>query len=286
MFTGSDGRRSISPGRDCALPLARHPERESRDPVDVTLKDSPRDPSVRTELAFSLGMTGGEFALRAKMRSARRPNAAGWQPALPRIYSARAFTLLEIMLAVIILGMMSLAIYRFVQANVTAMRVSSEADAVEARYDGLRELLTQQLQSLPPGTAALAGEPLKIDGHDRDELTWFCQAGPGLLTRYATGDFRVSLRLRAHAGKSRQLDLGLLRRPKEGTAVSNEHETWVRLIDNVGTLQIRFFDSRLNTWVQRWTDTVTLPRLVKVVIGRTDATAPKEITVPLARMPL
>jgi hypothetical protein len=190
------------------------------------------------------------------------------------------------MLAVIILGMMSLAIYRFVQANVTAMRVSSEADAVEARYNGLRELLTQQLQSLPPGTGALAGEPLKIEGHDRDELTWFCAAGPGLLTRYATGDFRVSLRLRAHDAKSRRLDLGLLRKPKNDTAVSNEHETWVRLIDNVATLQIRFFDSRLNTWVQRWTDTVTLPRLVKVVIGRTDAKAPTEITVPLARMPL
>jgi len=190
------------------------------------------------------------------------------------------------MLAVIILGMMSLAIYRFVQANVIAMRVSSEADAVEARYDGLRELLTQQLQNLPPGTGALAGEPLKIEGHDRDELSWVCAAGPGLLTRYATGDFQVSLRLRPHDAKSRQLDLGLLRKPKDDTAVSNEHETWVRLIDNVGTLQIRFFDSRLNTWVQRWTDTVTLPRLVKVVIGRTDATAPKEITVPLARMPL
>jgi hypothetical protein len=51
-------------------------------------------------------------------------------------------------------------------------------------------------------------------------------------------------------------------------------------------LQIRFFDSRLNTWVQRWTDTVTLPRLVKVVIGRTDAKVPTEIIVPLARMPL
>ncbi len=96
----------------------------------------------------------------------------------------------------------------------------------------------------------------------------------------------MSLRLRARDAKSRQLDLGLLRKPKEDTAVGNEHETWVRLIDNVGTLQIRFFDSRLNTWVQRWTDTVTLPRLVRVVIGRTDATAPTEITVPLARMPL
>jgi prepilin-type N-terminal cleavage/methylation domain-containing protein len=204
----------------------------------------------------------------------------------PPRFAARAFTLLEIMLAVIILGMMSLAIYRFVQANVTAIRVSGKTDAVEARYDGLRELLTQQLQSLPPGTAALAGEPLKIEGRDRDELTWFCTAGPGLLTRYATGDFRVSLRLRAHDAKSRQLDLGLLRKPKEDTAVSNEHETWVRLIENVGTLQIRFFDSRLNAWVPRWTDTVTLPRLVKVVIGRTDATVPREITVPLARMPL
>jgi len=234
-------------------------------------------------------MTGEEFALRAKMHSARRPNAAGWSGScrtLPGNLRVFAFTLLEIMLAVIILGMMSLAIYRFVQANVTAMRVSSEADAVEARYDGLRELLTQQLQSLPPGAAGLAGEPLKIDGHDRDELSWFCPAGPGLLTRYATGDFRVSLRLRARDAKKRQLDLGLLRKPKDDTAVSNEHETWVRLIDNVGTLQIRFFDSRLNTWVQRWTDTVTLPRLVRVVIGRKDATAPTEITVPLARMPL
>jgi prepilin-type N-terminal cleavage/methylation domain-containing protein len=198
----------------------------------------------------------------------------------------RAFTLLEVMLAVIILGMMAMAIYRFVQANVTAIRVSSETEAVAARYDGLREFLTQQLQSLPPGNGALSGEALKVEGHDRDELTWFCSAGPGVLTRYANGDFRVSLRLRRHDTKSQQLDLGLLRKPKDDTAVSNEHETWVRLIDNVGSLQIRFFDSRLNTWVQRWTDTVTLPRLVKFVVGGADAKVPTEITVPLARMPL
>jgi len=267
MFTGSE-RCSISLGSAGCQPV-----------VCSSLPQTMISPVLIVPARFP-------FVLRAKMHSAQRPNAAGWQPALPGTLRARAFTLLEIMLAVIILGMMSLAIYRFVQANVTAMRISSEADAMEARYDGLRELLAQQLQSLPPGTAALAGEPLRIDGHDRDELTWFCPAGPGLLTRYATGDFRVSLRLRARDAKSRQLDLGLLRKPKEDTAVGSEHETWVRLIDNVGTLQIRFFDSRLNTWVQRWTDTVTLPRLVKVVIGRTDAKAPTEITVPLARMPL
>ena len=220
------------------------------------------------------------------------PRSRGWVRArlalraVAGVLRVRAFTLLEIMLAVIILAMMALVIYRFVQTNVTAIRVSSETEAVTARYDGLRELLTQQLQSLPPGTGALAGEPLKVDGHDRDELTWFSSAGPGVMTRYANGDYQVSLRLRRHDSKSPQFDLGLLRKPKDDTAVSNEHETWVRLIDNVATLQIRFFDSRLNTWVQRWTDTVTLPRLVKVVIGRTDAKVPTEIVVPLARMPL
>src|SRR5260370_31624380 len=150
----------------------------------------------------------------------RRDTCATRQPVVPRDIRARAFTLLEIMLAVIILGMMSLSIYRFVQANVTAMRVSSEADAVEARYDGLRELLTQQLQSLPPGTGALAGEPLKIEGHDRDELSWVCPAGPGLLTRYSTGDFHISLRLRPHDAKTPQLYLVPSRQPKDDTAGS------------------------------------------------------------------
>src|SRR5207302_4691190 len=109
---------------------------------------------------------------------------------------------------------------------------------------------------------------------------------PCLLTRYDSGDYRVSRRLRAHDSKTNQLDLGIMRKPKEDPAVSNEHETWIRLIDNVGSLQIRYFDSRLNTWVQRWVDTVTLPRLVKIVIGRSDASAPAEIIVPLARTPL
>jgi len=197
-----------------------------------------------------------------------------------------AFTLLEVTLAVTILAMMSFVIYRFVQTNIVAMRVSAAAEATDARYDGLRELLTQQMQGIPPGTGGLLGDALRVNDRDRDEMTWLCSAGPGLLTRYATGDYRVSLRLRAHDSKTNQLDLGILRKPKDDPAVSNEHESWIRLIDNVGSLRIRYFDSRLNTWVQRWVDTVTLPRLVKIVIGRSDASAPAEIVVPLARTPL
>ena len=197
-----------------------------------------------------------------------------------------AFTLLEILLAVAILGMMSLAIYRFVQSNMLSLRLSNEAAAADARYAGLRDLLTAQFQSLSPGTGALSGEPLKLNERSRDEVRWICGAGPGLLTRYAAGDFTVSMRLQPQDKKSDRLDLGLLRNPKDDTSISNAQESWVPLLENVQTLQIRYFDSRLNTWVDRWTDTVTLPRLVKVIIGRNDAGVPWEAIIPLARTSL
>src|SRR4029453_17453708 len=67
----------------------------------------------------------------------------------------RGFTLLEITLAVAILGMMSLAIFRFVQSNLTALRVSVDVSGAEAQYEGLRDLLTAEWQNLTPRRAAM-----------------------------------------------------------------------------------------------------------------------------------
>jgi prepilin-type N-terminal cleavage/methylation domain-containing protein len=212
--------------------------------------------------------------------------ANGTQHPELRIAARRGFTLLEITLAVAILGLMSMAIYRFVQSNLISLRVSSEASAADARYGGLRDLLMSQWQSLPAGTKALAGEPLKLDERSRDEITWTCGAGPGLLTRYAPGDFTVSMRLQPASKKGNRLDLGFLRKPKNDQSLTNARETWVPLIEDVSSLQIRYFDPRLNIWLDKWTDTVTLPRLVKVTVGRTDASVPWEAIIPLGRTPL
>src|SRR3979409_375427 len=118
-----------------------------------------------------------------------------------------AFTLLEVTLAVAILAMMSLTIYRFVQSKIVAVRVSSEMSVSDRRYIALRPLLTMRLQAV--------------------------------------------------SEKSYQLDLGFLRKPKDDAALTNANETWVRLIDNVQSLQIRYFDPRLNTWLDKWTDNIT-----------------------------
>ena len=197
-----------------------------------------------------------------------------------------AFTLLEIMLAVAILGMMSLAVYRFVQTNITALRISSETNAADAQYAGLLNLITTEWQSLPSGTGALTGEPFKQNGQQRDEITWTATSGPGLLTRYAAGEYTVSMSIRRVAKESDRMEIGFARKPKTDGARDRANESWVPLLRNVQTLQIRYFDTRLNTWVERWTDTITLPRLIKVTIGRTDEAVPWEAIVALGRTPL
>jgi prepilin-type N-terminal cleavage/methylation domain-containing protein len=197
----------------------------------------------------------------------------------------RAFTLLEIIIAVAIMATMALAIYRFVQSNLVAIHVSSDALAAEARYDGLREVLTTQWQSLPAGRGALLGDTFKLNDRPRDEVRWICNAGPGLMTRYASGDFIVSLRLQSEKNSDR-LNLGLLRKPRADSVTTDVEESWIPLIDNVSSLQIRYFDTRLNVWVEKWNDTGTLPRLVKVTIGRGDSSTPYEAIIPLGRTPL
>jgi prepilin-type N-terminal cleavage/methylation domain-containing protein len=197
----------------------------------------------------------------------------------------RGFTLLEIMLAVAILGMMALAIFRFVQTNLIALRFSSDTAATDAQYDGLRDLLTTQWQSLSPLRARMVGEPFKLNDRERDEIRWNCGAGPALLTRYAPGEFTVVLRLQPANDNSDQLDLGMLRKPQDDSDKAEGRETWVPLIKNVSSLEITYFDPNANTWLPRWPGGNRMPSLVKVKVGRSDAAEPWEAVIPLRRTP-
>jgi prepilin-type N-terminal cleavage/methylation domain-containing protein len=199
--------------------------------------------------------------------------------------SGLGFTLLEVTLAVAILGMMALAIYRFVSTNLTAVRLSSEINETDARYEGLANLLIQQLQGLPPGQGALAGEPYKFSGRSRDEMTWVCSAGPGVLTRYAVGQYSVTLRLRPIEG-SDKMELGIVRESEDGDNPVPDDQSWVTLLTGVNSMEIRYFDPRLNAWVDRWTDRGTLPHLVRLTIGRAGSAVPWETVLALRRTPL
>ncbi|MEY2575036.1 MAG: ral secretion pathway protein [Verrucomicrobiota bacterium] len=195
------------------------------------------------------------------------------------------FTLLEIILAAAILGLMSMAIFRFVQANIAVLRISATQSMEESRYAGLLALLTAQWQDLPTGAGALAGDTYKFNDRPRDEIVWSCSAGPGLFTRYAGGEFTVRMRLRPMKEGSDRFQLGCYRKPRDEAEGADEKETWVPLIDDVSGLRIRYFDTRLNAWVERWTDTGTLPRLIEMIIQRPNQPDWQAI-VALGRTPL
>jgi prepilin-type N-terminal cleavage/methylation domain-containing protein len=197
----------------------------------------------------------------------------------------RGFTLMEIMLAVAILGMMSVAIFRFVQSNMIALQLSSDSDAADAQYAGLRDLLTAEWQSLDPLRANMVGEPFKLGDRERDEIKWKSSAGPGLLTRYAPGDFTVVLRLQPENEKGGWLDLGFSRKAQEDSDTGEARETWVPLIKNVNSLEISYFDANANNWLPRWPLGGRLPLLVKITVGRTDSAVPWETIIPLRRTP-
>jgi prepilin-type N-terminal cleavage/methylation domain-containing protein len=200
------------------------------------------------------------------------------------IRNSIGFTLLEIMLAVAILGMMSLAIFRFVQSNMIALYLSSNTAAADAQYDGLRDLLTTEWQRLSPMNSKMLGEPFKMSDRERDEIRWSSRAGPGLLTRYAPGEFTVVLRLQPENEKGSQLDLGFLRKGQKDSEGGEARDTWVPLIRNVNSLQISYFDPRANDWLPRWPGG-QLPSLVKISLGRTDSAVPWETVIPLRRTP-
>ena len=200
------------------------------------------------------------------------------------IRNSIGFTLLEIMLAVAILGMMSLTIFRFVQSNMIALYVSSNTAAADAQYDGLRDLLTAEWQGLSPIHSKMLGEPFKMSDRERDEIRWSSRAGPGLLTRYAPGEFTVVLRLQPGNEKGSKLDLGFLRKGQKDSDTGEARDTWVPLIKNVNSLQISYFDPRVNDWLPRWPGG-QLPSLVKISVGRTDSAVPWETVIPLRRTP-
>jgi prepilin-type N-terminal cleavage/methylation domain-containing protein len=206
--------------------------------------------------------------------AARRPHGVARRP------YQRAFTLLEIMLAVTILGMMSLAIFRFVQSNIIALQLSSGTAAEDAQYEGLRNLLTAQWQSLSPLRANMIGEPFKM-GSQRDQIKWSCSAGPALLTRYAAGDFTVTLRLQPDGDR---LDLGFVRKAQKDSDTGESRESWMPLIKNVTSLEIAYFDPGANNWLPRWPGG-RLPSLIKVTVGRTDSAVPWEAVIPIKRTP-
>lgn len=207
----------------------------------------------------------------------------------------RAFTLLEVILATMIIGMLALTLHRFLTANLNAVRISTELADERDALQAVVGLLRMQLDELPPREpAALTGRPFRFRNLSNDEITWRCRAGAGLMTTAAPGEFRVTMTVQPVDAKSRETELGLRRQPTDpkdhtgqfnrGSGGNKYH--WLPLLRPVAALEIRYFDARLGDWVEAWTDPIRRPDLVRVRLWRRADDAPVEavLAVPSTRV--
>lgn len=193
----------------------------------------------------------------------------------------RGFTLLEVIIATVIIALMTFGLYRFIASNLNALRVSTELQDERQSLQGLVKFLQVQLGDLPiRRQGVLSGAPFKFNNLSSDEMTWLCSAGHGLMTDAAEQDYKVTLALQPVEKGSKELELGLRREPAGDEndqrlnadfftrGAGTQKYNWLPLVRGVAAIKIRYFDERLNAMVDRWNDPNARPRLVSMSIWR------------------
>jgi len=185
-----------------------------------------------------------------------------------------AFTLFEVILAVLLIAMIAVTVQRFVGATMTGIEVSQDRQRETEVITSLFRYVDAQLDELPVrGQMLIQGFPHKFGEFNTDELQWRCNAGQGTLTGAAEGEWFVTLMLQPQAPNSRTLDLGVRRKPVNNA--NDKEQNWIPLIRDVAALKFEFFDARLNAWIERWNDPNAKPLLVRMQVWRTKESVPE-----------
>ena len=205
---------------------------------------------------------------------------------------AAAFTLLEVVIAVMILALIGIGMMRYVQSTLQAIDYSVRDTEENIALERLVSLIQEELYSISPrGQSSILGEQLKTGGKDFDTLEWRSRGGPGLMTTAALGEYRVQLMMKPLEKATSRYEIGIKRRPAlldtAGGLVaggSDKDATWVPLLPNVIGLRFRYWDGRIGQLVERWTEPAARPAFVVLSILREGEEVPYEavLQVPAA----
>jgi prepilin-type N-terminal cleavage/methylation domain-containing protein len=217
--------------------------------------------------------------------------------ARPEHRGRAGFTLLEVIIATVILAMLMFALYRFISTTLLALSATIELSDERQQVDAVGRLVQSQLNTLPGNgtTAAFVGKANQFHGLSSDELTWKCRAGEGLMTGAAPGEYRVTLTVQPSQDNSSELELGMRRELLTPETTSDPDfflrgggaakYNWLPLIRPIAALEIRYWVPNSPTEVKQWTDLMNRPRFVHLKIWKHADDLPYDtiLSVPGAR---
>src|SRR5689334_1629870 len=104
------------------------------------------------------------------------------------------FTLIEVMVATLVLALLVFSLYRFISATLRALDASTRLSEERQSVAALTRFVQAQLNDLPVrGSGVLLGKANQFHDLAADEMTWLCRAGQGVMTGAAPGEYRVTL---------------------------------------------------------------------------------------------
>ena len=191
-----------------------------------------------------------------------------------------AFTLLEIMVGVGVLGLLLVTMYRLVGTQLMALQSTRDSQLEAVAMDGLVRYVRGVLGSLPVGQLnALTGYPHVFGMFPKDELQWLARPGMSILTSAAAeDDYAMTLILQPKSATSRLQDLGVRRRL---VSEPPENYEWIPILSDVAALEFRYWQTAMSAWVEKWDNTNERPVLVRMKVWRRATDEPFEVVFPV-----
>jgi type II secretion system protein J len=192
-----------------------------------------------------------------------KPGRAGqrWQP---------AFTLIEIMMAMVIFSLVVTAIYATWTLIIKSAKIGLEASAQLQRERIAMRTIEESLGCARSFAADLQHYGFWAENGDGVTLSFVARLPESFPRGGRFGDFdvrRVTFSLENGPDSERQLVMRqtpILMDP-EKDEVEKEHP--LVLARGVNEMAFEFWDTRQNQWVDEWIQTNQLPKMIKVTLG-------------------
>jgi prepilin-type N-terminal cleavage/methylation domain-containing protein len=179
--------------------------------------------------------------------------------------SRAGFTLVELLIALVLFGFLSLALFGSVRANTNAwIRATAHADESDHNLhaqDLLRYLIENAYPFFLPGDVGNR----HIDFTGSDKRLSFLSAAPIALGN--GGRSRINLEVEP---RDRDVDLMLDSRPELSTGAEPAKEARKPLLNGASSIAFSYFGKlpadRVAQWHDDWTAQAELPRLVRIAV--------------------
>lgn len=179
-----------------------------------------------------------------------------------RIQARSGYLLFEVLLALAILTIVVVLVFRIIQTTIRATTDVVFFQTKQEEVDGLYELFRQNFAAMPGVTQFQTRQ-------HQGALELLFRRAPFTFSRTSEGAQFGTVVVSARPQPDGRLSLGILQEPENALesyvdAGQEAKANWFVLVADIDQLSWRFYDPRTNSWRADWNDTSTKPALVEL----------------------